>query len=112
MMLQNKLITCQYKVHTEVGVVKDSKEFFPPKQKILDETLSVYSPKGVALYMILSLHILLMNFNYALSMLLYLNYLLTKNKNYSVLASFFRHVHLEYSTSCIYKFLHAYLTHK
>ena len=29
----------QYKVPTKVGVVKDSKEFFPPKQIILDETL-------------------------------------------------------------------------
>ena len=36
---QNKLITCQYKVPTKVGVVNDSKDFFPPKQKILDETL-------------------------------------------------------------------------
>ena len=26
-------------IPTKVGVVKDSKEFFPPKQKILDETL-------------------------------------------------------------------------
>ena len=38
--VQNKLITCQYKVPTKVGVLKDSKEFFPPKQKILDETLA------------------------------------------------------------------------
>ena len=29
------------KVPTKVGVVKDSKEFFPPKQKILDETLRI-----------------------------------------------------------------------
>ena len=35
-----KLLTCQYKVPTKVGVVKDSEEFFPPKQKILDETLA------------------------------------------------------------------------
>ena len=38
--VRNKLITCQYKVPTKVGVVKDSKEFFLPKQKILDETLA------------------------------------------------------------------------
>ena len=37
-------MTCQYKVPTKVGVVKDSKEFFPPKQKILDETLLCWLP--------------------------------------------------------------------
>ena len=40
---KKKLLTCQHKVPTKVGVVKDSKEFFPPKQKILDETLSYTS---------------------------------------------------------------------
>ena len=47
------LITCQYRVPTKVGVVKDSKEFFPPKQKILDETLtvtySVYEFMGITI---------------------------------------------------------------